>query len=82
MFNKIRYIVFVVLGLSCSLYSCEKLFIKPDKENTPINNFELLWKDFDENYSFFEYKKINWDSLYNVYRPLVHNEMKSRDFSC
>lgn len=73
-----RSILFLLIILFFT--ACEKLFIKPDKENNHINNFEILWNDFDKNYSFFEFKKINWDSLYSVYRPQVSNDMKSRDF--
>jgi hypothetical protein len=38
---------------------------------SPEINFETLWKEFDQRYSFFDVKKINWDSLYTVYRPQV-----------
>ncbi len=76
---KMARVYMVFLGLMFCM-ACEKLFVKPDKENTPVENFETLWKDFDRNYSFFEYKKVNWDSLYSVYRPLVHNDMKGRAF--
>lgn len=78
--KNIRFSTWVLGLIICGLTGCEKLFIKPDKENTHIRNFEILWNDFDKNYSFFEYKRINWDSLYSVYRPLVYNEMKNRDF--
>lgn len=61
------------------LASCERLFIKDESENTPVNNFEILWKDFDENYSFFTYKNINWDSLHAVYRPQVGNDMGNEE---
>ncbi|NUM50368.1 MAG: S41 family peptidase [Flavobacteriales bacterium] len=78
--KNMRFSLWLLGIIIFTLSGCEKLFIKPDKENTHISNFEILWNDFDKNYSFFEYKRINWDSLYSVYRPLVHNEMKNRDF--
>src|SRR4051812_14920194 len=31
--------------------------------------FDQLWRDVDLHYSFFDLKKINWDSLGAVYRP-------------
>lgn len=40
----------------------------------PEVNFDALWKGYDANYSFFEIKNINWDSLYTVYRPQVTSE--------
>lgn len=64
-----RYIIFALL--SASSISCD-LLVGADPDNTPENNFDLLWKDFDHYYSFFVYKRINWDSLYIVYRPQVN----------
>lgn len=60
------------------LISCEKLFIEKDQENTPENNFELLWNTLDRKYSFFEYKRVNWDSIYNIYRPEINNNLSDR----
>lgn len=34
-------------------------------------NFEILWREFNARYSFFDVKGIDWDSLYTVYRPQV-----------
>ncbi len=68
----------LVLFAAILLMSCEKLLIEKDPENTPINNFELLWETIDRKYSFFTYKNINWDSLYHEYRPRVHNRMTNR----
>lgn len=34
-------------------------------------NFEILWREFNARYSFFDVKGVNWDSLYTVYRPQV-----------
>ena len=41
-------------------------------EDNPEEIFEVFWQDFDRNYSYFEYKNVNWDSLYNVYRPRIN----------
>jgi hypothetical protein len=42
--------------------------------NSQEINFETLWQEFDTRYSFFEIKKINWDSLHAVYRPQVTSQ--------
>jgi len=34
-----------------------------------IGRFDALWTSFDEEYSYFAYKRINWDSLRTVFRP-------------
>ncbi|MFC2137983.1 S41 family peptidase [Bacteroidota bacterium] len=60
--------------------SCEKTFVGENPENTHINNFELLWNDFDQHYSRFIYKGIDWDSIYNVYQPSVNNDLSENQF--
>lgn len=49
-------------------------------ENTPRDNFEALWNIVDDHYCFFDYKHIDWDSVYNEYAPRVHDNMNSYDF--
>ncbi len=51
--------------------ACEEVFIQEEAENTPLGNFGFMWNTIDEKYSFFEYKNINWDSIYTEYRPRV-----------
>jgi C-terminal processing protease CtpA/Prc len=38
-----------------------------------IECFEAAWKRVKDVYPFLEFKKINWDSIYTVYRPKVEN---------
>lgn len=64
--------VFTLVLLCLLAMACGNLLIDNDSENTPERNFELLWHEFDRLYSLFELKKINWDSLYAVYRPQVN----------
>ena len=67
-----KRIIILPLVISMLLVSsCEKIFLEEDEANTPINNFEIFWNDFDQHYSLFEVRRSNWDSIYNVYRPKV-----------
>lgn len=59
--------------------SCEKILIKKSPSDNPEKIFEVIWKDIDENYSYFIYKKINWDSVRVVYEPKVHAEMSEKE---
>jgi hypothetical protein len=34
-----------------------------------VEQFDAVWKRYDETYAYFEYKKVNWDSLRTVFRP-------------
>lgn len=65
-----KNIIFVLL-LAFSLASCEAVIFEDDPASDPVANFEALWQEIDKGYSFFEFKDINWDSVYNVYRPKV-----------
>lgn len=51
--------------------SCEQLFLESPAENTYAENFDTVWEVMNERYSLFEYKKIDWDSMRTVYRPLA-----------
>jgi hypothetical protein len=37
----------------------------------PVENFDILWREFDRYYSFFELKGVDWDSLRTEYRPMI-----------
>jgi tetratricopeptide (TPR) repeat protein len=40
----------------------------------PEYNFDVLWQTFDRNYAIFGPKRVDWDALYRVYRPMVTAE--------
>ena len=69
----IRRIYFLIIPFL--FLSCEKAMIEKDPAITPIENFEHLWNTVDEKYSFFEYKNINWNEIYNIYRPQISDNM-------
>jgi len=62
-------VVFLIIIFS----SCEEVFIDADPKNDPLVNFDFLWSEVDQKYSFFDFKKVDWDSVYNVYRPQVNS---------
>ncbi len=41
----------------------------------PSETFEYLWKKVDQHYSFFNYKQVNWDSIYSIYQPQISDNM-------
>ena len=43
--------------------------------DSQMGNFEALWKIMDENYCFFDYKKVNWDSIHMVYAARISENM-------
>lgn len=42
-----------------------------EDDNTPENNFEIFWTDYDRLYGQFAHKGIDWDAVYDTYRPRV-----------
>ena len=48
-------------------------------DNTPMNNFEALWKIIDEHYCFLDYKAeaigLDWDEVHTTYRQRISNDM-------
>ena len=66
----IRALFFIFICLQ--LVSCGKLILGSDPKSTPLLNFDLLWSDYDQYYSRFDYKNVNWDSLYHECRANIH----------
>lgn len=69
--------ILYILAIAIVVMPLQSCFVDDDKhmENTPKENFDALWTIVDEHYCFFQYKAIDWDSIYNVYAPLVQNDM-------
>ncbi len=61
------------------MQSCEKILIGKEEPNTAINNFELVWKNFDESYGMFDVKNINWQQQHDLYRPLLTENSSDSD---
>ncbi|MEI7677244.1 MAG: S41 family peptidase [Bacteroidales bacterium] len=64
--------ILLILLFPMLISSCIK---EPNYSNTPRDNFEALWKILDEHYCFFDYKKINWDSVHTVYSARISDKM-------
>jgi len=62
-----------ILVIGCGTHTQNEL---QTERNTGMNRkyiacFDSAWKRINDVYPFLEYKKINWDSIYSVYRPKV-----------
>ncbi len=60
------------------LLSCGETLVGSDPANTPQNNFQILWDDFDRYYVFFQNKNVNWHALYDIYAPQVTDQTEDR----
>ena len=66
--------IFFLIFIGVATTSCERAFMEADELSTPVNVFDYLWKKVDQQYAFFDVKGVDWDSVYEVYRPKVDEE--------
>ena len=66
---------YILLFCLLAFASCERAFMEQDEPKNPVNVFEYLWNQVDQNYTFFDVKGINWDSVREVYCPKVNDDM-------
>lgn len=71
----ILFLLYVCMSGSL-LSSC---ITEEQPDNTPEGNFNALWKIIDEHYCFFDYKHINWDSVYSVYHKKLTPTMTAKN---
>ena len=68
-----------LLTISCTL--CVSCVDVEEHADTPVGNFEALWKIVDEHYCFFDYKQqeygLDWNAVYSKYKVRVNNNMKT-----
>lgn len=74
--RKIFLLIFSIVFITAS--GCKEQLVGEDPVNTYEQNLESLWKGFDSNYSYFEHKNINWDSLYTVYHANLDTVQTNR----
>jgi len=67
--------VFFIFYLS----ACELMFTETVPEATPQENFDYMWKVVDENYSFFTYKNIDWQQVYNDNQSRITDNMTQEE---
>lgn len=68
--------VFTSLIVLLSLLGCEGLLFEADKgTRSPQENFDYLWNQVDQKYSYFELKGIDWDDVYDEYSLKIFEGM-------
>ena len=73
--KKSKLPLLIVLSALLPTLSCEELFIEEEMEGTPTQTFEYLWHQVDEKYAFFDIKNVDWQQVYNTYRPMVSDDI-------
>lgn len=68
--------LYSILLISLSLTSCEKALFENDLASTnPKDNFEYLWNQCNEKYSYFDVKNIDWDVVKSEYAAKIYDGM-------
>ncbi|MFI5135779.1 MAG: S41 family peptidase, partial [Chitinophagales bacterium] len=58
---------------------CKKNFINEDVANNPQQNFDFLWNDVLNRYSYLDYKGVDWNEVYDTLSPKIHDGMSNID---
>jgi len=70
----------VVIGWFLSsglLFGCENIFINQDVANNPQENFDYLWNDIENRYSYLDYKDVDWNEVYDTLSPKIQDGMSN-----
>lgn len=69
-----KILVLVLLIWVCT--ACDKAILEEDLASThPMENFDYLWAECDEKYSYFELKNIDWDIVREEYSAKIFEGM-------
>lgn len=81
---KRRFAVFAELALllllMASLSNCVSSSPQAPASSSYADQFDFLWQTFDQNYSYFVYKDIDWTALKNTYRPQAIQATSQQQF--
>lgn len=58
--------------------SCEELLFEPVPGSTPTEIFDQVWTFADEEYSFFEFKGVDWDAVRQEFSPQISDDMSDQ----
>jgi hypothetical protein len=56
-------------------FSCEKALMTPSPDTNPKAVFQQVWDFANEKYSFFEFKKVDWDKAYKTHIVNIKDTM-------
>jgi hypothetical protein len=65
--------------LSMIYTSCSDMFVGPNPDADPYTVFDILWKEIDRYYPFFDIKDVDWEEVRQSYAHGIHNDMTGQD---
>jgi len=69
--KRVRRLLLAIVALMA--LSCGDIIVTSPVSDQNVEDFEAAWNRVDAVYPYLEFKQINWDSLYAVYRPRAEN---------
>lgn len=69
-----------LLAFTLMLGACEKAETYEEVDNDFMHNFDVAWNIVNENYCFLGYKNIDWDKVYDEYKPRVESAKDEFEF--
>ncbi|MCZ4694599.1 hypothetical protein DWB61_06055 [Ancylomarina euxinus] len=76
---KIYYKYFIVF-LFIGIISCQKEKDEPTIKSEYESNFEQFWNNFDQTYSYFSLKQVDWDAVYDESKSKIKPQTTSTEF--
>lgn len=80
--SRFRFFLMGVMTCMVMMPMLASCIDEEEQPDTPVGNFEALWRIIDEHYCFFDYKQqaygLDWQQVYEKYRVRVSNDMTSR----
>lgn len=75
-----RHLLLAIISSLFLLTACNDAILGEDLEsNDAFDNFEYLWEECRDRYSFFELKNIDWDSVRRVYTPRIRGNTRNQE---
>ena len=64
-----RFLFRAMLPSALLLSGCAEAIVGNGPPDSGLADFESAWKTVHDVYPYFQFKKINWDSIHAVYLP-------------
>lgn len=70
--------VLLVILFALTLQACENtFFVQTIDTSDPYENFDYLWNQVNNKYSFLEYKGVDWVAIRSEYRSRIYAEISN-----
>jgi len=68
-----KQFISILAALGILFFACENIIVTPPESNQNLADFEAAWNRINDVYPYLEFKGIDWESLYTVYRTQTEN---------